>query len=459
MIPDYLTIGEASRLIETRAISPVELVRSRLDRIGAIDPGLHAFVTVTAELAMAQARVAEEEITRGDRRGPLHGIPISLKDIYATSGILTTAHSYMCEHSVPKANATTVDRLFQAGAVLLGKVALAEFATGSVHEGPFPAARNPWNREHVPGISSSGSGAAVAAGLCLGSLGTDTGGSVRGPASYCGIVGIRPTYGRVSRRGIVPLCWSLDTAGPLAPTVRDCALLLGAIAGHDPGDPTSSRQPVPDYLAGLDGGIRGMRIGIDRDYFFGVTCDPAVRVVVEEAVKELGRLGADVRTISLPLLRHARTVQNIIHAAESHAYHAARLRSTPELYGPTVRNYFRLGAFIGTADYLQAQRVRAQIRQEMLSILDDVDVLVTPTMPTPPERFDQSAGDRLTRPNFMQPFSLAGVPAISVPCGFTDDGLPVGLQIAGRPFDEATVFQVAHSYEQATAWHTTHPAL
>jgi aspartyl-tRNA(Asn)/glutamyl-tRNA(Gln) amidotransferase subunit A len=456
----YLRLAEVASLIRSRQLSPLELATRMLERIETENQSLHAFVTVTADLALGQARATEADIMKGEYRGPLHGIPLAVKDIYETRGIGTTAHSRVLLDWVPDRDATCITRLYESGAVLLGKLATAEFATGSVLEGPFPPARNPWNLEHVPGISSSGSASAVAGGLCFGSLGSDTGGSVRGPSSLCGIVGLRPTYGRVSRHGVLPLAWSLDTAGPMARSVTDCALLLQAIAGHDPNDPTSADVGVPNYAAALTPDLRGMTVGVDREHFFTERVAPETVEVVEAAIGVLGELGAEVVGIDLPMLDYATASMNIIHASEAHAYHAERIRSTPELYGATVRNYFRLGAFIGAADYLQAQRVRQHIRSEMLAAFERVHLIAAPTYVSPARRFDEmQTGERFKRGNLTLPFSLAGAPAISVPCGFSGAGLPIGLQLAGRPFDESSVLRAAYAYEQATPWHTMHPPL
>ena len=454
------TLADTAELIRRREVSPVEVTTGLLERIERLDGALHAYITVTADVALRQARRAEAALAAGTYRGPLHGIPIALKDLYDTAGIRTTADSRVLEHNVPAADAQCVTRLYDAGAVLLGKLALSEFATGSVVEGPFPAARNPWNPDHVPGASSSGSGAAAAAGLCLGALGSDTGGSIRIPAAYCGVVGIRPTYGRVSRRGVVSLSWSLDTAGPLARTVTDCALLLQALAGHDPLDPASAAAPVPDFTAGLGPDLSGLVVGVDREHFFGPFVEAQSGAAVEAALGVLRGLGAEVREIELPLLDVAGAALNTIHLSEAHTYHEARIRARPDLYGPALRAYFRLGALAGVADYLRAQQVREKIRRQMLAALREVDVIAGPTTGTLPPRLDAPGTamvDRFSRRSLTAPFSLTGVPAISVPCGFSADGLPIGLQLAGRPFDEATVFRVAFAYEQATPWHTMHP--
>lgn len=463
MIPTttpYLTIDDAATLIRTRQLSPVDLVRSVLERIERLQPRIHAYITVTAEQALARARQAEAEIARGEYRGPLHGIPFALKDLYMTKGIRTTCHSRVLEDWVPEADAATVERLYGAGAVLLGKLATAEFATGSVTEGPWPAANNPWNTDHIPGGSSSGAGAAVASGMALMALGSDTGGSVRGPASLCGIVGLRPTYGRVSRRGVVALSWSLDTAGPLTQTVTDCAHTMQVIAGYDPLDPGSANVPVPDYAVALLPDLKGLKVGVDRAHVLHDEIDAETRAAVEAALTVLADLGAEVREVALPMLDYAAAAQNTIHMSESHAYHEARIKATPELYGPTLRAYFRMGALVSSTDYLQAQRVRELIRAEMLAVLSDVDLLVAPTSAAPAEAWaNYSTRGRFGRTSLTAPFSQAGVPAISVPCGFSSAGLPIGLQIAGRPFAEAAVLRAAYAYEQATPWHEMHPSL
>jgi aspartyl-tRNA(Asn)/glutamyl-tRNA(Gln) amidotransferase subunit A len=460
----FSSIAGVAERLRTKAISPVELTAAALERIESRNPHLHAFITVTADRALAQARAAEREIAAGRWRGPLHGIPYSLKDVYETRGIRTTAHSRVLEHWVPERDATCVTRMDEAGAVLLGKTATQEFSTGAVTEGPWPAARNPWNLDYTPSGSSSGAGAAVAAGLGFAALGGDTGASIRMPAAANGLVGIRPTYGRVSRHGVIPLSWSLDACGPLTRTVRDCALVLQAIAGYDPRDPGSANVDVPSFDAPLGTPIAGLRVGVDRKNFFHELVDPQVRAAVEEAIRVLERLGARVREIELPWLEYAHAAQNLIHMSESHAYHERRIKTEPHLYGPSLRAYLRLGAFVSAADYVDAQRVRSKIRSGMLAAFSEVDVVVAPTGARFGERFDEidtskrfSAGIG-SKGNLAVPFSQAGVPAISVPCGFAAEGLPIGLQIAGRPFGEATVFQVAHAYEAATPWHDMHPS-
>lgn len=461
----FPTIVETAAAIRSRSLSPVELTQIVLERVGRFDPSIHAFISVCGDEGLVRAREAEAEIGAGHYRGPLHGIPYAVKDVYQTKGMRTTAHSYALEHWIPNEDAATVTKMQDAGAILIGKLATFEFSTGAANEGPFPPARNPWNLDYTPMGSSSGAGAAVAAGVVLTALGGDTGGSVRLPAAACGCVGIRPTYGRVSRRGVIPLSWSLDAPGPLAQSVRDCALVLSAIAGYDPRDPTSAQREVPDFSGALGASIHGLRIGVDRKHFFDPTfVEPIVIDAVDRALAELESQGARLVPIELPLLEHVHAAQNIIHIAEAHAYQAPRVLREPEAYGPSVRAYFRLGAFVTARDYLQAQRVRQAIRRQMLGAFESVDVIAAPTISRWAERFDEvDTGTRFGKltgkPNLMIPFSNAGLPAITVPCGFSPQGLPLGLQIAGPPFDEATVLRVAFAYEQATPWHTVHPNL
>ena len=448
----HLTIGEAAPLIASGELSPVELTRAYLSRIEAIDGRLDSYVTLTPELALSQARQAEAEIRAGRYRGPLHGIPIALKDLYDTAGIRTTAMSRVTPDRVPDVDATTVSKLYEAGVALLGKTAMHEFALG----GPdftslFPPARNPWNPEHMPGGSSSGSGSAVAAGLCMGALGSDTGGSIRGPASMCGIAGVKPTFGRVSNFGVAPLSWSQDHCGPMTWTVEDSAIMLQAIAGYDPKDPTTADVPVPDYLAGLRDGVRGLTVGVPREYFYeeapGV--DVAVIQAAERALETLSELGAEIRDVEIPHIRYAQTANQVIMMSEAYAYHERNLKSRRHDYGNMVRNRFLLGGLLSASDYNQALRMRRVIKDEMAAALREADVLVTPTYASPAPKIEGYAGGTtLTQPSFTGPFNVSGLPAVSTPSGLSTDGLPMGLQIVGRPFDEATALRVAYSYEQ-----------
>ncbi len=448
----YLTIREASELLRNGKLSPVELTRAFLERIEKLDGTLQAYITVLPESAMAEARRAEAEILRGDYKGPLHGIPIALKDLYDTKGVKTTASSRVFADRVPDEDATTTARLKAAGSVLLGKLAMHEFALG----GPdptcgHPLARNPWNLDHIPGGSSSGSGAAIAAGLCMGTLGSCTGGSIRGPAAHCGIAGIKATYGRVSRYGVVPLSWTLDHCGPMTWTVEDSAIMLQAIAGYDPKDPTSSRAPVPDYSASLREDIRGLKVGVPRHFFFAD--DPRINSEVksnaEAAIRTLEELGARVEEVSVPMLKHAGAAQPVIMLSEAFSYHAQKLKARPDLFGDMVRARFRTGGLFAGGDYVQAQRLRNVLKRQFAEVLQRVDVIASPTMSTPAPRFDEMDAMTTTRsPSFTGPYNLTGMPVISVPCGFTSKGLPVGLQIAGKPFDEPTVFRAAYAYQQ-----------
>ena len=448
----YLTIHEASALLRDGRLSPVELTQAFLDRIETLDPTLLAYITVLGESALADARAAEEEIRRGDYRGPLHGIPIALKDLYDTAGVRTTAASRIMAGRAPAQDATTTARLREAGAILLGKLTLHEFALGGPDASTgFPLARNPWSLDHIPGGSSSGSGTAIAAGLCMGTLGSCTGGSIRGPAAHCGIVGLKATYGRVSRYGVVPLSWTLDHCGPMTWNVEDTAHMLQAIAGHDPKDPTSSRAAVPDYRRSLVEGIDGMRIGVPRDFFFSdhPKISAEVLATVDTALDELGRLGAKVEDVSIPMLEYAGAAQPVIMLSEAFAYHRANLRSQPENFGDMCRARFRMGGLFSGGDYVQAQRVRKALTSEFNEALTRYDLIASPTMSNPATRFDETDVMTTARaPSFTGPYNLTGMPAISVPCGFTESGLPIGLQLAGQPFDEPTVIRAAYTYQQ-----------
>jgi aspartyl-tRNA(Asn)/glutamyl-tRNA(Gln) amidotransferase subunit A len=452
----YASIRELATRYRKRELSPVEVTRALLARIEKLDPTLHAFVTVTADRALADARAAEEALGRGDGR-PLLGIPVAHKDIYLTRGIRTTGGSALLADWIPDEDSTCARRWQEAGTVLLGKLITHEFAMGLQFPGHrFPPARNPWNLNHIPGGSSSGSGAALAAGLVHGATGSDTGGSIRGPAAFCGVVGLKPTYGRSSRAGVLTLSWTLDHTGPLARTVEDCALLMQPLAGRDPLDPASSRMPVDDYAAALTGDVRGARVGVVRNYFFeGI--DPEVERAFEEAMATLRRLGADVRDVQIPSLRATHSFLLIL-LAEAWAYHERDLREHPELYGDVLRERFQAGALITGGEYVQAQRIRSEICREAAEVLRDVDVLATPTTPRPATPFAEAHNPEFGFPRSnMPPFNITGSPTLALPCGFSSSGLPLSLQLAGRPFEEATVLRVGHAYEQATAWHRRRP--
>jgi len=459
----YLTIGEIAAALRRKDFSPVELTDALLQRIDAIDGKLHCFITRTADLAMQQARQAEQELYSGADRGPLHGIPIALKDLYLTKGIRTTCHSALLENWLPLEDATTVAKLREAGALLLGKLGMHEFAFGGPSvDAPFPAVRNPWNTEHIPGGSSSGSGAALAAGLCYGALGSDTGGSIRTPSSHCGVVGIKPTYGRVSRYGVVPLSWSLDHAGPMARNVEDCAILLQAIAGYDAKDPASANLPVPTFQADFKMGIRGLRIGVPRVGWFdeNLGVDPTIELIFNRALEVLESLGATIIDLDGKPFSLARKANQTILVCEAYAYHEKNLQATPLKFGSSVRRRLLEGAFLSAADYLAAQRARAVLNEQIRANFSRVGVVAVPGAPRPPEAFAaMNPNEQNLRPNFTNPFNLTGLPAISIPCGFTPDNLPAGLQIVAPAFQEATVFRVAYAYEQATDWHKQTPPL
>lgn len=459
----HLTIREASELLHRRELSPVELTRAFLERIEAVDDQLHCFITLRKEAALAEARSAEADILRGDYKGPLHGIPIGLKDIYDTAGIRTTAGSGVDKDRVPTEDATTYARLKEAGTVLLGKLTTYEYALGGPDfTTPFPPARNPWNLAHIPGGSSSGSGAAVAAGLCMGALGSCTGGSIRGPASLCSIVGLKATYGRVSRFGVVTLSWSQDHCGPMTWTVEDTALMLQAIAGYDPKDPTTSTAPVPDYSLALREDIKGLTIGVPRHFFFtaGPDVNPEVVATVEKGLEALQELGANLEEVTIPSLEYVRAANSIIMLSEAYAFHERNLKTRPHDFGEMARARFRIGGLLNASDYVQAQRCRQLVKKEFAEALRRVDVLATPTMTQPAAAFQgYDATSTVRGPSFTAPFNLTGLPAISVPGGFTAAGLPVGMQIVGKPFDEPAVLRVAYTYQQYARWFERRPPI
>src|SRR5436309_2964609 len=455
--PVYATIRDIGGRFRRKTLSPVELTRTLIERIERLDPKLNAFVTVTADRALADAKAAETALARGDISSPLLGIPVGYKDIYATRGVVTTGGSALLADWVPGADSTCVARLQKAGAVMLGKLITHEFAFGIQFPGHrYPPARNPWDLERMPGGSSSGSGAALAAGMAFGALGSDTGGSIRGPASFCGIAGLKPTYGRCSRTGVLTLSWTLDHTGPMARTVEDCAYLLQALAGYDAADPASSREPVPDYVAPLGRGVRGLRVGVPREYFFeGI--DPEVEKAFEQALATLRQLGASVEDVQIASIQSSGAFMAIL-LAEAFAYHERDLRMHPERFGEILRERLLAGGLITASEYVQAQRLRARLRGEMADVLHTVDALATPTSPPPAPTFTAVYDPEYGFPRGnTSPFNLTGLPALAVPCGFSSSGLPLSIQITGRPFDEATVLRVGHTYEQATDWHTRHP--
>jgi len=455
------SILEVSELLRKRSISPVELTNDCLARIEKLDPPLNAFITVTADAALTQARQAEKEIQQGQWRGPLHGIPLALKDIIDTTGIRTTAASALFKDRVPTDDAEVVRRLKGAGATLLGKQNLHEFAYGgSSVVSYYGAVHNAWNRAHVPGGSSGGSATAVAAGLCYGALGTDTGGSIREPAALCGVVGLKPTYGRVSIRGVIPLSRSLDHVGPLARTVSDVAVILQVIAGHDPKDTNSADVPAADYVAALHGRPELMRIGVPRKFFYE-DLDQEVASAVEQALSVLKTYATSIRELELAV-----PTDRTLLAAEAYAYHAEFIARSPALYQPETLRRIRSGADISAADILERRRELQQARLEIGEVFKSVDVLVTPATAVPaPSAAELTQNPDLLRPREIlllrntRPVNIWGLPAISVPCGFTQAGLPIGLQIIGPHWGEAKVLRLAYAYEQATAWHKRQPKI
>ncbi len=457
-----LSITEAANLIRRKKLSPVELTEACLQRIGRLDARLRAFITVTREEALATAQQAAGAIARGDYKGPLHGIPLALKDLFDTVGVRTTAGSKIMADRVPAEDAEVTARLKAAGAVLLGKLNMHEFAYGATGVNPhYGATANPWDPTRISGGSSSGSGTAVAAGMTLGALGTDTGGSVRAPSALCGITGLKPTYGRVSRRGVVPLSWALDHVGPMARSAADAALILGVIAGHDPADETSSDEPVPDYAKMLEGrGLKGLRVGVPREHFFA-NVNAEVAAAVRGAISTLEELGSQVSEVSLPHIGEAPAAVSAIMFTEALTYHRRWLAERPQDYGDDVRGRLEMGLLYPAVSYIDAQRLRSLIVDEWRErVFDRVDVLAVPTTPVPAPGLEEADLQvTVTLMRLTNPFNLLGVPAVSVPCGFTGGGLPIGLQLVGRWFEEGTVLGAAHAYQQATDWHKRAPPL
>jgi aspartyl-tRNA(Asn)/glutamyl-tRNA(Gln) amidotransferase subunit A len=456
-----LGIAEASRLIAAKQLSPVELTTACLERIAALDWQLDSFVTLTADRARAEARAAERAVMADGPRSPMHGIPYCLKDIYDTAGIRTTAMSKLLEHNVPDRDSACQEKLAAAGGVLLGKNATWEFA----HGGPswdvlFPPARNPWNRDYSPAGSSSGSAAAIAAGFAPATLGSDTGGSIRGPAAACGIAGLKPTYGRVSRRGVIPNCFSHDHTGPLAWTVEDVAILMQIIAGHDPDDPGSVDTPVPDYRAALTGDVTGLVIGVPWQWL-EQEAPPAraTRAAFDAALAVFCDMGAEVRDVTLPSLQEYEDAKKTIAIAELFTIHGEDLRTRPELFGASLRYRIIAGGLVLAEEYIQAMRQRTDLARAMQAVMASVDVLMLPTAepagklePVPPETL-------FTKTSYMTAFNVGGNPALSICSGFAVNDMPFSLQIVGRLFDEATVLRAGDAYEHATLWRDRRPVL
>ncbi|MGE3984627.1 MAG: amidase [Dehalococcoidia bacterium] len=462
-----LTIAEAAPLIEKRQLSPVELTEACIARAKALDGELHAFITPTFETALQEARTAAEEIAAGKYRGPLHGIPLALKDLFETAGVRTTAASPFREHYVPSEDAEVVRRLKAAGAISLGKLNMHEWALGTTNVNAyFTTARNPWDPARITGGSSGGSAAAVAASMALGTLGSDTGGSIRIPAALCGITGLKPTFGRVSVRGVVPLSWSLDHAGPMARTAADCALLLQAIAGFDAADPLSADVPAPDYAPYLSRGADGLRIGLPSRFFFDeAVVDTEVLAAVRSARDVLTKLGATVSEVDIDELVPADDLP--VFFSEVIAYHRARLAEAPEKFGPSLRRRMEVPLKVTGAEYADARYRQYEAKRRLREVFEQVDVILTPTSVAPaglipPDADEPSFRELNGYPSAMlgrntRTFNITGVPSISVPCGFTASGLPIGLQLTGSPWAEGTVLRTAHAYQQATDWHRRFP--
>ena len=458
----FLTIAEASKLLQSREISAVELTEHLLARIDAVNPKIDAYVLVTAERALKDAQAADTTLASKDG-GPLTGIPIGLKDIYDTRGIRTTSGSHLHADRVPSADSACAAKLKEAGTVLLGKLQTHEFAFGGPSwDLPAPPARNPWNTDHFTGGSSSGSGAAMAAGLALGTLGTDTAGSIRMPAYFCGIAGVKPTYGRVSRRGVSPLGYSLDHCGPMTWTIRDSAMILQALAGYDPQDPGSADKPVPDYAMALTGDIKGLKVGHIRHFYDGDDhADDTVRQAMDQSVEVLTGLGAAVEPVQLASpLQDYHACNMVIMMGEAMALHEPTMRATPEKYGEIFRDRMMLASVLSAQDYVQAVRMRRVLAAEVQAQFAKYDVLITAGGWTPAPPLDgMSPLYVFQRPLLTSPFNVTGSPVASVCNGFSADGLPVGMQIIGTPFDEETVMRVGDAFENATEWRNKRPAL
>jgi len=456
------TIAEAARQIARKQLSPVELTKACFERVHALDHRLHAFVHLTEERALAEAQAAEAAIMAGAPNSPLHGIPIGLKDIVETKGIPTTCQSKLLQNHVPDRDATCAEKLAAAGSVLMGKLTTHEFADGGPSfDLPQPPARNPWKTDRFTAGSSSGTAAAVASGMILGGIGTDTGGSIRGPAAYCGIAGLKPTYGLVSRAGVAPAAFSLDHIGPMAWTAEDCAIMLQALAGHDPSDPASAKRPIPDYRAALRTGIKGARIGVvhhfhETDHKVG----EATQRGISAAIETFRGLGAEIREVQLSPLQEWHACGSLISIVERAAAYEEWARTRLQDFGERMRSRLMLGAFVSGVDYLQAVRRRRELRAELKAVMADLDVVLTAVFPNEAPQIESiPKWDVFQQPSFMMPFNVAGYPAMSICSGFGAAGLPVAMQLVGKPFQEATVLRVADAFEKATPFRDRRPPL
>ncbi len=462
-----MTIGELAPQIEAGKLSPVELTRQVLSQIRRLQPALNAYIVVLEESALDQARQAEREIRTGHYRGPLHGIPYAAKDLFYTKGVATTAGSKILRDHQPGYDAAVIERLREAGAVLVGKTGLHEFAYGITNNNPhFGPVRNPWDTARIPGGSSGGSGAAQATGQCVFSLGSDTGGSVRIPASFCGIAGLKPTFGRISRYGVFPLGHSLDHVGHFASTVKDLATILEAIAGPDPRDDSSAREPLPPLDLPPEPSLKDYRVGVPANYYFE-RCEPEVHKAAHAAIETMRGLGAQVSEVEIADLEEFTVLGRLILLPEATAVHRHRLRTRRADIGADVLGLLDQGQFVTACDYLDAQRRRRQLIETLNAVFDQVDVIITPATPITAPKIGETTVEiaghkedaRLAATRLVRALNLAGVPALAIPCGFDSRGLPIGLQIFGRAFDEAAVLTVGHAYEQATEWHKRRPSL
>jgi aspartyl-tRNA(Asn)/glutamyl-tRNA(Gln) amidotransferase subunit A len=454
------TIAEASRLIAAKELSPVELTRACLDRVHALDDKLHAFVHLTEERALAEAQAAEAAIMAGRSKGRLHGIPIGLKDIVDTKGIPTTCQSKLLQDNIPDADATCAELLAAAGTVLVGKTTTHEFADGGPSfDLPQPPARNPWNTDHFTAGSSSGTGAGVAAGLILGGIGTDTGGSIRGPAALCGIAGLKPTYGLVSRAGVAPAAFSLDHIGPMAWTAEDCALMLQALAGHDPRDPASAERPVPDYTAGLGSAVKGVRIGVIHHFHeVDYKVSDGVRRGIDAAIATLRGLGAEIREVQVAPLQDWGACGSLISICERAAAYEEWAKTRLRDFGERVQRRLMLATLVSGVDYVQAVRRRRELRAELKAAMQGLDVVLTASQTSEAPKIDEvPKWDTFAAPSFTMPFNVTGYPALTLCAGFGAGGLPVAIQLAARPFEEAGLLRIADAFEKATEFRNRRP--
>jgi aspartyl-tRNA(Asn)/glutamyl-tRNA(Gln) amidotransferase subunit A len=458
-----LSLRDVAQRLRSKEVSPVEVTQACLDRIQAVEDKLTAFVLLTADAAMAAARQAEREIAAGQWKGELHGVPVALKDLYDVKGLPTTSSSKVRANYVAPHDSACTTRLQHAGAVIVGKTHTHEFAYGI----STPTTRNPWNVAHMPGGSSGGSAAIVAARGCYMGMGSDTGGSIRIPASVCGTVGLKPTYGRISRYGVTSLSWSLDHVGPLTRTVADTAVSLNALAGHDPRDPGSADEPVKDYTAELGKSVAGLRLGVPRNYYFD-RIDPELEALVRSAIDRLHAEGVEVRDLEIPLADQIMAVEFGLCLPEASAYHMEMFRDRPDDYQEDVRLFLEAGEMVPATRYIQAQRVRQVMKDAWRRLFDQVDAVIAPAVASPATKVDQKAvtwpdgTEEPITPLFVRlsaPANVTGLPAMAVPCGFTQAGLPVGFQVIGRPFDEITLIRIGDAYQRMTDWHTRAPAL